>query len=80
MKGLVLRLNGGGHAVQLGVFSDADNADAMQARLQAWGYKVHRDARLLVGPFAERKEAEAVAGQIMLTRGENTQIITGSGR
>lgn len=80
LKGLVVRLGGTQFFVQMGVFADGANAEALQGRLQAWGFKVQRDARLMVGPFPDRLQAEAVAGGIMLKNGETTQIITAPGR
>jgi DedD protein len=54
--------------VQIGVFSDAGNVNQMQDKLSALGLKTRADeidtakgkkTRLRVGPFADKKEAEA---------------------
>lgn len=49
---------GKGYAVQLGVFSNPDNATQMQEKLSQHGIKSYTETRLHVGPFHNRAEAE----------------------
>ena len=57
----------GGHAVQIGVYSDAGNVKRIQEKLTSMGYQSYTEKldtqkgsmiRLRVGPFAERADAE----------------------
>lgn len=48
-----------GYAVQAGVFSDAQHAEELRARLTLNGIPSTLEARVQVGPFKTREEAEA---------------------
>ncbi|HEX5802133.1 MAG TPA: SPOR domain-containing protein [Azospira sp.] len=48
-----------GYAVQAGVFSDAQHAEELRARLMLNGIPSTLEARVQVGPFKTRAEAEA---------------------
>lgn len=48
-----------GFAVQAGVFSDAEHAEELRARLTLNGIPSTLEARVQVGPFKTREEAEA---------------------
>lgn len=50
--------------VQLGVFSDPENAKQLQAKLAAAGIPAHLETRLQVGPFQNRAEADAARDKI----------------
>jgi DedD protein len=43
----------------LGVFSDVANAEELRAKLEKAGIRASIEARVHVGPFASRAEAEA---------------------
>jgi len=45
--------------VQLGVFSNVTNAEELRAKLELNGIPSQIEARVQVGPFASRQEAEA---------------------
>jgi DedD protein len=45
--------------VQLGVFSNVANAEELRAKLELAGIPAHIEARVQVGPFATRQEADA---------------------
>lgn len=44
--------------VQLGVFSDPENAKQLQTRLQEHGIPSHSETRVQLGPFKDRAEAD----------------------
>ncbi len=44
--------------LQMGVFNNLANAEELKARLEAAGVPAHIEARVQVGPFASRREAE----------------------
>lgn len=76
-------LNERGFVVQLGSFSNLDNAQKLVARLQAAGYKAYlrqerRDggvmARVLEGPHLEKAEADALLPKLRAIAG-NTGIV-----
>ena len=46
-------------ALQLGVFSDVANAEELRAKLEKAGIRASIEARVHVGPFATRAEADA---------------------
>lgn len=48
-----------GYAVQAGVFADAQHAEELRARLTLNGIPSTLEARVQVGPFKTREEAEA---------------------
>lgn len=45
--------------VQVGVFTDMDNAKQLQAKLAEYGIPSHTETKLQVGPFNTKAEAEA---------------------
>lgn len=47
-----------GFEVQLGVFSDMENAKQLQAKLAEHGIPSHTETRVQIGPFKTRAEAE----------------------
>lgn len=50
--------------IQVGVFSDHANAEALLARLREASIPAHIESRVLVGPFASRAEAEAARAKL----------------
>ena len=48
-----------GYAVQAGVFSDAQRAEELRAKLMLNGIPSTMEARVQVGPFQSREEAES---------------------
>lgn len=48
----------GGYTVQLGVFSNYDNAKALQQKLAAAGIQAHLETRVHLGPFKDKQEAD----------------------
>lgn len=50
--------------IQIGVFSDHANAEALLAKLREAGIPAHIESRVLVGPFASRAEAEAARAKL----------------
>lgn len=50
---------GQGYLVQLGVFSNIANAEELKGRLDKAGIPAHIEARVQVGPFKNKVEAEA---------------------
>lgn len=55
---------GSGYSLQAGVFADPRAAEALQARLQQEGIPVRIEARVLVGPYRSRKEADAARAHL----------------
>ena len=53
-----LRPGGPGYRIQLGVFGDAGNALKLYEQVAAQGYDGHIQSRVMVGPFADRAQAE----------------------
>ena len=53
-----LRPGGPGYRIQLGVFGDAGNALKLYEQVAAQGYAGHIQSRVMVGPFADRAQAE----------------------
>ncbi len=49
---------GKGFVVQLGVFSNPDNARELVEKLNKQGIRAHLEARVQIGPFLNRQEAE----------------------
>lgn len=50
--------------VQLGVFSDMENAKQLQAKLAEHGIPSHTETRVQVGPFKTRAEAEQARAKL----------------
>ena len=55
---------GKGFIVQVGVFMSAANARQLQNKLAEKGIPTHTETRVVVGPFKDRAEAEAVIRQL----------------
>lgn len=53
-----------GFIVQVGVFMSATNARTLQNKLADKGIPTHTETRVVVGPFKDRAEAEAVIRQL----------------
>ncbi|OYY93104.1 MAG: hypothetical protein B7Y41_13405 [Hydrogenophilales bacterium 28-61-23] len=49
---------GNGYIVQLGVFANPDNARELVNKLNKQGIRAHLEARVQIGPFLNRQEAE----------------------
>jgi len=49
---------GKGYVVQLGVFGNPDNARELVTKLNKQGIRAHMEARVQLGPFLNRQEAE----------------------
>ena len=57
-------VSGKGYVVQLGVFSNPENAHELVTRLQKLGVKAHMEARVQLGPFLNRAEAEKAQAEM----------------
>ncbi len=55
---------GKGFVVQLGVFSNPDNARELVERLAKQGVRAHLEARVQLGPFLSRQEAEKAQAEM----------------
>ena len=55
---------GKGYVVQLGVFSNPDNAREMVEKLNKQGIRAHLEARVQLGPFLNRREAEKAQAEM----------------
>lgn len=53
-----------GFAIQLGVFSNVGNAEALQRKLKSAGIPAHMETRVQIGPFNSKEEAEKVQGKL----------------
>jgi len=53
-----------GYVVQLGVFSNYANAQALQAKLDQAGIKSYAETRVNVGPFKDKAEADQAMAKI----------------
>ena len=53
-----------GYVVQLGVFSNYANAQALQAKLEQAGIKSYAETRVNVGPFQNKAEADQAMAKI----------------
>jgi DedD protein len=53
-----------GFIVQVGVFMSGNNARTLQKKLAESGIPTYTETRVLVGPFNDRAEAEAVVRQL----------------
>jgi DedD protein len=63
------------YVVQMGVFNNVANAEELHAKLQLAGIPSQIEARVQVGPFASRQEAEA-AREKLHALGMETGILT----
>jgi len=55
---------GKGYVVQLGVFSNPDNARELVEKLNKQGVRAHLEARVQIGPFLNRQEAEKAQAEM----------------
>lgn len=55
---------GPGYMVQLGVFAAPENADRLREDLVAQGFPAHVQSRVVVGPFPDRKSADAAHAKL----------------
>lgn len=69
-----------GYVVQLGVFSDYDNAEQLYKRLQAAGVSARLETRVQVGPFKSRNEAVAAQAQLKKLGLESGMVVAGHPR
>jgi DedD protein len=53
-----------GYLLQLGVFSNYANAQALQAKLEQAGIKSYAETRVNVGPFQSKAEADQAMAKI----------------
>ncbi|MDR3087405.1 MAG: SPOR domain-containing protein [Azoarcus sp.] len=53
-----------GYFVQLGVFSSIDNAQSLVDNAKSLGLPAHLQARVIVGPFDNKREANAARGRL----------------
>lgn len=72
---LVDAASGSGHAVQVGVFSEAGNAIRLINRLEAVGFTTRHDRRVLLGPYSERQAADQAAAIVRQGRSLETSVI-----
>ncbi len=66
---------GKGFVVQLGVFSDPDNARELLEKLNKQGIRAHMESRVQMGPFLNRGEAERAQAE-MRKLGYNALVTT----
>ena len=66
---------GKGFVVQLGVFSNPDNARELLDKLNKQGIRAHLEARVQMGPFLNRREAERAQAE-MRKLGYNALVTT----
>lgn len=59
---------GPGFMVQLGVFTDGDNAESLRRELARNGYPAHLQSRVVLGPFPDRKSALAAQEKVRRER------------
>jgi DedD protein len=52
------------YLVQMGVFNNIANAEELRAKLELAGVPSHIEARVQVGPFSSREEAESAREKI----------------
>jgi cell division septation protein DedD len=72
---LVAATAGGGHLVQVGVFANRGNAERLRGELAGAGYPVVTDARVVVGPYAQRGDADAALAVLRGARGLEAAIV-----
>lgn len=70
--------SGKGYIVQLGVFAERGNADELSGRLKTWGHAAQLHARVVVGPYPDRKSAQAALQRLKRERGTDGVVIVPS--
>lgn len=66
---------GPGYLVQLGVFTDTENAEKMRQKLAAEGYPAHLQSRVLLGPYPDKAAAQRAQEKIRRERRLNGMIM-----
>lgn len=64
LRGVLIAAPDGGLLVQVGVFADRGNAERLDRGLAEAGYPVVTHARIVLGPYAGRSAADAVAAAL----------------
>jgi DedD protein len=64
MPGAIVPAAKGGYVVQLGVFSNPDNARELVEKLRQQGIRAEMETRVHVGPFLNRAEAEKAQAEL----------------
>ena len=72
----VIVSGGNGFTVQLGVFSRASNAERLVQNLRTAGFNADSAARVTVGPFSSRTEAEQALAKIRQNASVNGKIVS----
>lgn len=62
--------------MQVGVFTDMDNAKQLQAKLAEHGIPSHTETKLQIGPFTNKAEADA-AREKLKSLGIGSVVIPG---
>jgi cell division septation protein DedD len=76
LGGLLVSLpSGSGILVQLGVFSDAANAAALERRLTGSGYPAVSHGRIVLGPYPDRAMAESELKRLRAQGGANAAAV-----
>lgn len=66
---------GPGYLIQLGVFLDTANAESMRRELERKGYPAHLQARVVLGPYPDRKSAIAAQEKVRRDRELDGMIV-----
>jgi DedD protein len=66
---------GPGYMLQLGVFGDPSNADSLRDELDGVGFPAHVQSRVVIGPYADRKAAQAAHDKLRQERKLEGMII-----
>lgn len=76
LRGIIVDApSGAGLALQLGVFSEAANAQALVKRLQASGHAAAMHRRVALGPYPDRAAAESIVAALGAERALDARII-----
>lgn len=59
---------GPGYMLQLGVFGDPSNADSLRDELDGVGFPAHVQSRVVIGPYPDRKAAQAAHDKLRRER------------
>lgn len=66
---------GPGYMLQLGVFGDPSNADSLRDELDGVGFPAHVQSRVVIGPYPDRKAAQAAHDKLRRERKLEGMII-----
>lgn len=69
-----------GYALQAGVFADPRRAEELQTRLKSEGIPATIEARVQVGPFRNKKEADVVREKLMALGIDSVLLVPKAGR